>query len=136
MPNRYLLDTNVLSELIRKPATLTAKLSAVGEARICTSIVNACELRFGAEKKGSELLSGRVDRLLETIDVMALDAGVDRSYAKIRSDLESRGRPIGGNDYMIAAHAIALDCVLVTRNQKEFGRVPGLVTENWLARRQ
>lgn len=134
MPRRYLLDTNVLSELIRNPATLTAKIAAVGEARICTSIVNACELRFGAEKKGSDLLSGRVDRLLETIDVMALDAGVDRAYAEIRSDLESRGRPIGGNDYLIAAHAIALGCVLVTRNQKEFGRVPGLVTENWLPR--
>jgi tRNA(fMet)-specific endonuclease VapC len=135
VPRRYLLDTNVLSELIRNPATLTAKIAAVGEARICTSIVNACELRFGAEKKGSPLLSSRIDSLLETIDVMALDAGVDRAYAEIRSDLESRGRPIGGNDYLIAAHAIALGCVLVTRNQKEFGRVPGLVTENWLPRR-
>lgn len=133
MPKRYLLDTNLLSELIRKPATLEAKIAEVGEANICTSIVNACELRFGAEKKGSELLSERVDRLLGTIEVLPLDSNVDRTYARIRTDLESKGQPIGGNDYLIAAHAVEQDCVLVTQNEREFRRVPDLITENWLS---
>ncbi|HUF72501.1 MAG TPA: type II toxin-antitoxin system VapC family toxin [Gammaproteobacteria bacterium] len=134
MPKRYLLDTNILSELIRRPARLEAKIAAAGDANICTSIVNACELRFGAEKKGSALLSGRVERLLDSLEVMPLDSGVDRTYARIRSHLESKGQPIGGNYYLIAAHAIERNCVLVTQNEKEFRRVPDLSAESWLAR--
>ena len=132
MSQRYLLDTNVLSELVRTPARLQNKIAAAGEANLCTSIVNACELRFGARKKGSELLSGRVDRLLDTIEVLPLTDDVDRVYAGIRYRLEARGRPIGGNDYLIAAHAIQQDCVLVTQNTKEFKRVSGLNVERWL----
>lgn len=134
MPKRYLLDTNILSELIREPARLQANIAAIGEPRLCTSIVNACELRFGAKKKGSKLLSGRVERLLEALEVLPLKDNVAPVYAEIRNHLESRGRPIGGNDYLIAAHAIGENCVLVTQNEREFRRVPNLVTENWLSR--
>jgi tRNA(fMet)-specific endonuclease VapC len=131
MPRRYLLDTNVLSELIRTPGRLVERIADIGEANLCTSIVNACELRFGAHKKGSKMLSERVERLLDTLDVMPLDRKVDRVYAEIRSHLESWGRPIGANDYLIAAHALDRGCVLVTQNVSEFRRVPGLATENW-----
>lgn len=132
MPQRHLLDTNILSELIRNPASLEEKIAAVGEPNLCTSIVVACELRFGARKKGSELLTQRVEKLLSTLDVMPLDKDVDHVYAQIRTDLESMGCPIRGNDYLIAAHAIERNCVLVTRNVKEFRRVPTLKTEDWL----
>lgn len=133
MPRRYLLDTNILSVLVRTPATLQRKIADVGQPSLCTSIVNACELRFGARKKGSELLTGRVERLLETLEVMPLDGQIDRVYADIRHHLESKGQPVGGNDYLVAAHALDLTCVLVTQNEKEFRRVPKLVVENWLA---
>ena len=129
---RYLLDTNVLSHLVRRPGDLTRKIAAAGEKQICTSIVVACELRFGARKKGSAVLTARVDQLLGALEVMPLDGGVDRVYAEIRESLESSGQPIGGNDYLIAAHALTKDCVLVTQNLNEFRRVPNLAVESWL----
>jgi tRNA(fMet)-specific endonuclease VapC len=132
MGSRYLLDTNVLSHLVRWPKELTRKIAAVGEDALCTSVVAAGELRLGALKKKSARLSARVDELLGTLEVMPLDGGIDGVYAAIRARLEASGRPIGGNDFWIAAHAIAAGCTLVTDNVQEFRRVPNLSVENWL----
>lgn len=131
---RYLLDTNILSDLLRNPAGRAARrLAVVGEVVVCTSIVVACELRYGAAKKGSPQLSERVETLLESLEVLPLDKDADCRYAEIRSHLDRLGQPIGPNDLLIAAHALALDLIVVTDNIEEFGRVPGLSTENWLA---
>lgn len=131
---RYLLDTNILSDLLRHPTGRAARrLAIVGEAVVCTSIVVACELRYGAAKKGSSELSGRIEALLESLEILPLDKDSDRRYAEIRSHLDRSGRPIGPNDLLIAAHSLALDLILVTDNADEFSRVPGLATENWLA---
>jgi tRNA(fMet)-specific endonuclease VapC len=131
---RYLLDTNVLSEFIRNPRGLVSKrLAVVGEATVCTSIVVACELRFGARKKGSSRLEERVDEALASLEVLPLDKESDRHYAEIRTYLSRKGQPIGSNDLLIAAHTLALDLILVTDNVDEFARVPGLSIENWLA---
>lgn len=131
---RYLLDTNVLSDLLRNPSGRAARrLAVVGEAVICTSIVVACELRYGAARKGSPQLSERVETLLESLEVLPLDKDSDRRYAEIRSHLDRLGKPIGPNDLLIAAHTLALDLILVTDNVEEFARVPGLSAENWLA---
>jgi tRNA(fMet)-specific endonuclease VapC len=133
MTTRYLLDTNVLSQLIRDPrGAVAARLSAVGEANVFTSIVVASELRYGAHKKGSPVLTDRVDRLLASLEVAPLEAGVDRLYAELRSTLESTGRVIGANDLFIAAHALEQQVTLVTDNVTEFQRVPGLPIENWV----
>ncbi|MEO6195095.1 MAG: type II toxin-antitoxin system VapC family toxin [Thermoanaerobaculia bacterium] len=130
---RYLLDTNILSDLLRNPGGRAVQRAAlVGDATICTSIVVACELRYGAAKKGSAQLSERVESLLESLEVLPLDKESDRRYAEIRLYLDQRGRPIGPNDLLIAAHALALDLTLVTANLEEFTRVPGLRIENWL----
>lgn len=104
----------------------------MGEATICTSIIVACELRYGAAKKGSARLSERVESLLESLEVLPLDKESDHRYAEIRYHLEQQGKPIGPNDLLIAAHALALDLTLVTDNVEEFARVPGLRLENWL----
>jgi len=131
---RYLLDSNTLSEFIRNPRGLVNKrLAVVGEATVCTSIVVACELRFGAKKKGSSRLEERVDEVLASLEVLPLDKEADRHYAEIRTHLSRKGRPIGSNDLLIAAHTLALDLVLVTDNVDEFAHVPGLSIENWLA---
>jgi len=131
---RYLLDTNILSDLLRNPGGPAAqRVALMGEATICTSIVVACELRYGAAKKGSARLSERVEIVLGSLEVLPLDKESDRRYAEIRFHLEQRGRPIGPNDLLIAAHALALDLTLVTNNVEEFSRVPGLNLENWLA---
>jgi tRNA(fMet)-specific endonuclease VapC len=132
MAKRYLLDTNVLSCLIRRPADLASKIGSIGEDRLCTSIVVAAELRFGALKKKAQALTARVEQLLDTLEVLPLEGAVDQVYAAIRARLESSGRPIGGNDCWIAAHALTAECTLVTDNVQEFRRVPNLAVENWL----
>jgi len=131
---RYLLDTNILSDLLRSPGGRAARrLAVVGEATVCTSIVVACELRYGAAKKGSPRLSARVESLLGSLEVLPLDQASDHHYAEIRSHLDRTGTPIGPNDLLIAAHALALELILVTDNVDEFARVPRLALENWLA---
>jgi tRNA(fMet)-specific endonuclease VapC len=130
---RYLLDTNILSELIRRPQGVVArKIASVGEPAICTSLIVACELRFGARKKASPRLSERVDTVLSAVEVLPLHAPIDRIYADIRQRLAATGILIGPNDMLIAAHALALEATLVTANVGEFSRVSGLPLENWL----
>jgi tRNA(fMet)-specific endonuclease VapC len=130
---RYLLDTNILSALIRQPqGTVAATLARRGYGTVCTSIVVAAELRFGARKRSPKILTGTVDDLLASLPVLSLDAGADRTYAEIRLQLEGAGTPIGPNDLPIAAHALQSGLTLVTDNAVEFGRVAGLQVENWL----
>lgn len=134
MPTRFLLDTNILSDLIRNPrGTVAQRLAEVAGETVCTSIVVACELRYGATKRASPALTQRVDALLDSILVLPLDAEADRHYAEIRTALENTGQCIGGNDLLIAAHGRALDATLVTHNRREFERVPGLSVADWLA---
>jgi tRNA(fMet)-specific endonuclease VapC len=131
---RYLLDTNILSDLLRNPGGRAARrLALVGDATACTSIVVACELRYGAIKNGSPQLSERVEAILKSLEILPLDKDADHRYAEVRSHLDSIGKPIGPNDLLISAHALALDLTLVTHNVEEFARVPGLRIENWLA---
>lgn len=132
--NRYLLDTNILTDLIKNPGGhIKERIATVGEANICTSIIVACELRFGARKKNAPLLTARIERLLQTIEVLPLDGDVDRAYAEVHTMLEAAGRPSGANDLLIAAHAVNEDCILVTNNESEFVHIGGLIVENWLA---
>lgn len=132
---RYLLDTNTLSDLLRNPGGRSARrIAVVGETTVCTSIVVACELRYGAAKKESPQLSERIEILLGSIEILPLDKESDRKYAEIRSHLDRLGKPIGPNDLLIAAHTLAHELTLVTDNIEEFARVPGLSLENWLDR--
>ena len=129
----WMLDTNTLSELIRKPRdALLQRLGATEPDTVCTSIVVACELRFGARRKGSEVLTRRVEQLLDTLAVLPLDEPADAHYADIRTALESAGTPIGGHDLFIAAHARSRGLTLVTHNTRQFRRVPRLRVEDWL----
>ena len=129
----FLLDTNVLSALVRDPQGAVAEhIARVGETNVCTSIVVAAELRYGAAKRGSARLTQQLDVILTAMDVLPFESPMDRVYADVRTALEQRGRPIGGNDLIIAAQALALDAVLVTDNVKEFEQVPGLKIENWV----
>lgn len=129
----YLLDTNIISELVRNPqGRLTDVIARKGEDRICTSIVVASELRFGAEKKGSAPLARQLETVLSAIKILPLKEPADRFYAKLRTHLEKKGTPIGPNDMLIAAHSLSLGLTLVTANEREFLRVPELCVENWL----
>lgn len=131
---RYLLDTNILSTLIKHPAgTVAKKIATLDDEKVCcTSLIVACELRYGTQKKGSAVLSIKVDQLLDTIAVLPLKDDIILHYAEIRVDLERIGQPIGNNDLLIAAHARSLGLTVVTANIGEFSRVPGLIVENWI----
>ena len=129
----YLLDTNILSDLVRHPQGRIAQcIAAVGETSVCTSMIVAGEMRFGAAKRGASRLVAQVEAILAVMEVLPFDVPADREYAKLRLYLEQAGTPIGPNDMLIAAHALATDCILVTANVSEFSRVPGLAVENWL----
>lgn len=129
----YLLDTNILSHLVRQPqGPVTARIAEVGEDNVLTSIIVACELRYGAAKRGSRKLTRQVEAVLSAITILPLEAGTDRHYAAIRTALEKKGTPIGANDMLVAAQARAIEAVCVTDNVAEFKRVPALKVENWL----
>lgn len=131
---KYLLDTNILLELIKQPQGYAAQkiVSLKNAASCCTSVIAACELRCGACKKGSHTLTAKVNQLLETIEILPLGQEVELHYARLRVALEHAGTPIGSNDLLIASQASALGLTIITGNVKEFDRIPGLAVENWL----
>lgn len=130
---RYLLDTNIVSDLVRNPqGRVTEHIKKVGERQVCTSIIIAAELRYGALKRGSERLSKRVEMVLGALDVLPFEAPSDVVYGQLRLKLEETGQVIGGNDMLIAAHAISLGHTIVTDNEREFARIGDLAHENWL----
>ena len=129
----YLLDTNIVSDLLRRPQGRVAeRIRHVGEASVRTSIIVASELRFGARKLGSQRLTERLEAVLRALEVLPFDAPADAVYGQIRARLEQAGTVIGGNDLLIAAHAVTLGVTIVTDNVREFGRVDGLRVVNWL----
>ncbi len=130
---RYLLDTNVVSDLVRRPqGPVAQRIRQTGEGRVCTSIIVASELRFGAEKKGSARLTEQVEAVLGVMDVLPLKAPANAVYGALRARLERLGQPIGGNDLLIAAQTVALGYTLVSDNEREFTRIAELSVENWL----
>ena len=129
----YLLDTNIISDLVRNPSGLAARrLEQIDPGDLCTSIIVAAELRYGCAKKGSPKLLARVESVLAFVPVLPLDIPADGEYGGIRAELEAAGQTIGMNDLLIAAHAYTLKAILVTNNVREFNRIRGLKVENWL----
>ena len=129
----YLLDTNILSDLVRNPqGMVAAKITRAGEDTVCTSIIAAAEMRYGAIKSNSAKLAERVDIILSALEILPLETPADHHYASLRHRLTHEGTPIGPNDLLIAAHALANDLTVITANVGEFSRVPGLKVENWL----
>jgi len=130
---RYLLDTNIVSDLVRNPQGKVAEqILNVGEKKVCTSIIVAAELRYGAEKKQSPRLSAQLQEVLGALEILPFERPADASYGSLRAQLERAGKPIGANDLLIAAQALALGYTVVTDNEKEFSRVRQLNLENWL----
>ena len=129
-----MLDTNIVSDLIRHPAgKAAAKIRKLGDDRLCVSVITSAELRFGAAKRGSARLTALIDQVLAELEILPFEAPADAAYARIRHALEQSGTPIGPNDLLIAAHALTVGAVLVTANASEFKRVRGLQVVNWLA---
>lgn len=130
---RYLLDTNIISDLVRNPdGRIAQQIRKIGEEQVCTSIIVATELRFGATRKASPKLTVQLEVVLSGFEILPFEAPADAIYGAIRTQLERSGTPVGANDMFIAAHAMALGYTVVTDNEREFGRIEGLSHENWL----
>ena len=136
----YLLDTNIISALMKdRTGAITANVRAwaqrLPDCRLVTSVVVQYELLFGLARHGTSRLQTAYDIQMNQLPMLPLDAAVGPHYARIRAHLEKAGTPIGANDTLIAAHALALGATLVTADA-EFSRVPGLALENWLSEAQ
>src|SRR5579871_2114256 len=127
-----MLDTNIVSDMIRDPAGRAARRARAVADAVCLSVIVAAELRYGCARKGSPQLLRRVEALLLEVPVLPFEVPADHEYGAIRAELEAVGRSIGPNDLLIAAHARALAATVVTANVVEFQRVRGLSVENWL----
>jgi len=131
---RYMLDTDICSYIMKRshPSVLR-RLEKVLVSDVCISAITKAELLFGVEvsprRQQDEAALGA---LLRYVDVLDFPDAASPYYAKIRASLKRQGTMIGANDLFIAAHACSFGLTLVTNNTKEFGRVPGLVTENWV----
>jgi tRNA(fMet)-specific endonuclease VapC len=129
---RWLLDTNIISQAVRNPhGPLAARIAAGDSEDVCTSAVVVAELRYGLEKTPSERRLASIDAVLGGLTIEPFDASAARAYGELRAALERAGQPLSANDSLIAAHAIALGCTLVT-DDGAFSQAPGLAVENWL----
>lgn len=129
----YMLDTNIVSDLVRRPhGPVAQKIKLIGEQAVATSIIVAAELRYGAARRRSRSLTEQLEAILGSLTVLPLETPADRTYGDLRASLEAQGKPIGANDFLIASHALALGAILVTNDENEFERVDGLKIENWI----
>lgn len=127
----FMLDTDISSYIIkRRPATLIEKFEKHAES-LSVSVMTAAELRFGAEKAGRQKLSDLVEAYLDRLAILDWTNEVCGYYARIRSDLERSGKPIGNMDLLIASHAVSQGMTLVTNNLKHFSNVSDLKVEVW-----
>lgn len=134
MSARYLLDTNICIYIAKHhPPAVRERFARHTSRELAMSVVTLGELRFGAEKSQSRERSLiAITRLVQLIPVYALPEIAGEHYGQIRADLNHIGQPIGNNDLWLAAHARAAGWILVTNNEREFIRVPGLQVENWV----
>jgi tRNA(fMet)-specific endonuclease VapC len=127
----FMLDTDISSYIIkRRPATLVERFEKHAES-LSVSVMTAAELRFGAATAGRPKLAELVESYLERLAILDWTNEITGHYARIRSELERSGKPIGNMDLLIASHAVSQRMVLVTNNLKHFSNVPGLTVEVW-----
>lgn len=130
---KYLLDTNICVFLFRRKSSVALqRLVQTQTGDVGISTVTLAELRFGADKSGDPPRNHAViDAFLTNVTIVEFDEEAATFYGSVRSDLESRGIPIGALDTLIAAHGLSLGVALVTNNVREFSRIKGLVVEDW-----
>jgi tRNA(fMet)-specific endonuclease VapC len=129
---KFMLDTDMVSFVLRGEGRAAANLTAHAPSEVCLSAMSLSELRFGADKRRSKRLHRLIDTFVATIGVVVFDSAAANAFGHLRASLESRGKPIGIFDTLIAAHALSRSLVLVTNNTKHFGQIRGLQMENWL----
>ncbi len=130
---RYMLDTNICIYTIKNQPSEVRNAFIRHQEQLCVSTVTAMELLFGAEKSGAPEKDLRVlDSFLARLAVLDYDLRAAAHTAQLRAELKKLGKPIGPYDQMIAGHARSIGLTIVTNNESEFERVPGLRKENWV----
>ena len=129
----YMLDTDICIYIIkRKPPNVLKHLESIEPGQLSMSAITFAELMNGAKK--SQRVKANVSRLNalgEILEICSFDQQAALAYGDVRSSLEKRGEVIGPHDLLIAAHALSLDRILITNNEREFKRVEGLKVDNW-----
>ena len=130
----YLLDTDICSYIMKKhPLSVLQRLQTIEISSVGISAITLAELRYGVERLNSSRFTQQdLDFFTTHLTVFAWDAEATQYYSILRVDLERKGLPIGNMDMLIAAHALSLDAILVTNNQRHFSRISSLKLENWL----
>jgi tRNA(fMet)-specific endonuclease VapC len=129
----FMLDTNAATAALRGSPQVDARLSSLAVEDWCISAVTRAELRFGlALRPDATQLARIVNAFLEVATTMPWDEAAADRHGALRAKLRQQGAPIGDFDEMIGAHALALEAVLVTDNEKHFRRIEGLTVENWV----
>jgi len=128
----YVLDTNTVLDYFRGKGNVAANLLATPPSEIALPAIAAYETWVGVlGSQNAKRRQAQFEHFLAVVGVLAFDSAISRRAAELRQALERRGEPIGPLDTLIAATALAHNATLVTRNVREFGRVPGLNVANW-----
>ena len=129
----YMLDTDICIYIVkRKPLRVLKRLELMQPDQLSMSAITFAELMNGAKKSQRvEANVSRLNALGEILEICSFDQQAAVAYGDVRSSFEKRGEVIGAHDLLIAAHALSLDRILVTNNEREFKRVEGLKVDNW-----
>lgn len=132
---KVMLDTNICIYIIkRQPSAVLERFTAFSVGEVGISVITLAELEYGASKsRDAQRNRHALEQFIVPLEVAGFDHEAAVTYGTIRAHLEQKGRLIGAMDLLIAAHARSLDARLVTNNENEFRRVPGLRIENWVA---
>jgi tRNA(fMet)-specific endonuclease VapC len=130
---KLMLDTNVCIYLIKAhPPSVLERFASHAVGDIGISVITLAELEYGVSKSSRPARNREaLDQFISPLEVASFDRRATAAYGNLRSTLEKKGQSIGSMDLLIAAHALSLDVRLITRNVREFGRVPGLSVEDW-----
>jgi tRNA(fMet)-specific endonuclease VapC len=129
----YLLDTNICIYIIKKrPEQVIERLRHTRISEVGVSSITLSELEYGAAKSSRPAQNKlAIVEFLAPFEILPYDDMAAQEYGKVRAYLEKQGTPIGSMDMLIAAHALSLNCILVTNNEREFRQIPTLKIENW-----
>jgi tRNA(fMet)-specific endonuclease VapC len=132
---KYLLDTNICIYLIKQqPREVLEKFQELTPGEVAISTVTVAEMAYGVRKSQHQMKNqAALEAFLAPLEMVDFDYKAADYYGAIRAELEVKGKPIGAYDLMIAAQALSLDLTLVTNNEREFRRIPGLFIENWVS---
>jgi tRNA(fMet)-specific endonuclease VapC len=130
----YMLDTNICIYIKKHhPLSVSAKLQTLSINEVCMSSITYAELVYGAMKSQQAAFNlQKIAQLKTLIPILNFDEAAAEKYGEIRAELEKQGLPIGSNDFLIAAHALSQNLILVSNNLREFNRVKNLQTDNWI----